>query len=91
MEYPKLLDFSYIENFLGSIQERLELIYANFYPLTHISLQDSTETSRLTNHAQNISTSLSKIPALVIEIQTREELAMPLLKTIEGSMRVTFN
>ena len=88
LEYPKILDAAYCELFLGSIQNRLETLYTSFRPLKHISLQDSKNNSRLVFHTQNISGILAKIPNLVIDIQTREELAMPLLKCIESSLKV---
>jgi len=87
LEYPKVLDFEYCENFISTIQERLELIYANFHPLTHISAQEVSINSAIEAKCRIISSALQKAPNFIIELQNRAELALPLLKHIEQSLK----
>lgn len=87
-EYPIVLDFDYCENFIASIQERLELIYANFHPLTHVSVTDLSLNYQIESRCRLISSSLFKAPNFIIDLQNRAELALPLLKHIEQSLRV---
>lgn len=82
------MEYSYCELFLSSIKDRLELLYTSFHPLTHISVGDFKINSKLNSNTQLISSLLIKIPNLIVDIQNREELALPLLKCIESSMKV---
>lgn len=91
-EYPIILDLSYCENFISKIQERLELLYANFHPLTHISLSERAQMSksyieRVDRICQDISDALQKAPNNIYNIQSRAELSVPLLKHIEDSIK----
>ena len=67
-EYPPIIDLEYCESFLTSIQERLELLYANFHPLNHFTLSDSKANNRYIKLLKKISDALVKAPKLVLEL-----------------------
>ena len=87
-EYPPIIDLEYCESFLTSIQERLELLYANFHPLNHFTLSDSKANNRYIKLLKKISDALVKAPKLVLELQVRAELSVPLLTHIDESLNL---
>jgi hypothetical protein len=88
LEYPKIIDYSYCESFLATFQDLFDHLNTSFHPLTHILLSDSWLNSKLHGQTSAISALLSKLPSMVAEIQNRQELANPLLKSIEACIRV---
>jgi hypothetical protein len=67
-EYPNIIDLEYCESFLTQIQERLELLYANFHPLNHFTLSNISVNTRYVKLCKKISDILIKAPKLVLEL-----------------------
>lgn len=103
-EYPICLDLEFVEGFLASIREKLDLFNANFHPITHCELVDRKLNSELNTPIPfwanycciesvaalcgKISDVLAKTGDSIEEIKKRARLAVPLLKSIEDSLSV---
>ena len=44
-EYPNCLDLEFCENFLETITDKIDLLKANFHPLTHFETANSSRNS----------------------------------------------
>ena len=44
-EYPNCLDLEFCENFLEAITDKIDLLKANFHPLTHFETVNSSRNS----------------------------------------------
>jgi hypothetical protein len=45
-EYPTCLDLEFCENFLETINDKIDLLKANFHPLIHFETPDSSLNSK---------------------------------------------
>ena len=86
-DYPQVIDAEYYESFVKTIQERVEQLYANFHPLTHITFTSDSLNRKTENMCTAISQAFLSIPNVIIDIQRRAELAAPLLREISVSLQ----
>jgi hypothetical protein len=92
-EFPVCLDLEFVEYFLLSVQERIQIFLAHLHQIFHITHPDPfvnikiskfiiTIFNLLDNITKFIDNAIVLIPESVIEIQKRAELSVPLLKYI---------
>ena len=72
---------------MESIDKRLEVIYTNFHPLSHFTATDVGMSNKIASLNQTIASALYKAPSYLKDIKERAELALPLLKKIEKSLK----
>ena len=92
-EFPECLDLEFVEYFLLSVQERIQIFLAHLHQIFHIVHPDPIVNLKISKFIFKIFILLDKItklidnaivliPESVIEIQKRAELSVPLLKYI---------
>jgi hypothetical protein len=87
-EYPNLIDYSYIENFICNFSERYDIFKTSFHPLIHLTLHDLSMNKQLHKNTKIINSVLGKLPGYVEDVKTRFDLSRPLLAAIDACQKV---
>ena len=84
-EYSECLDLEFVEHFFISIEERLNIFFSLFQQLSAFKHDNPKHNLRIKENTKIIEASINQIPPLVMNLQKRAELSVPLLKHTKDS------
>ena len=87
-DYPECIDLEFVELFFTSIQERIQIFWAHFHQLAHITHSNKDKLSLIVKIVKTIENLGNILPITIIESRNRTKLSYPLLKHIKDCKNV---
>lgn len=85
LEFPEFIDLEFVDLFFNSIQDRMQIFWAHFHPIAHITHINIDFMLEISQNIKIIEHAGIMLNEAIIETSNRTKLAYPLLKYIKDS------